>query len=261
VANLNSYATDADGWPDPIFNDLKIYILASSKSGLPLQANIPVADIANWTKVFDATTGTVTVPESVFGAANTTKGEFLHVKVVDLNQLFCRVELTDFASPINATVTLAGGGAGATYASAAVVGNQLGYDFRFNTTLQGGGYLGLALGDLGNVCGSTKQLITRPYVIPAAGNLDDPATTTEAPTAQFQLNLPAPPWWDIAPPILLGGQQMPANANNQAFYVIKGTTLTLYAAGAVLPAAPILTVQINADSAFQYCNGAWTRVD
>jgi hypothetical protein len=117
------------------------------------------------------------------------------------------------------------------------------------------------VGNVGNVCGSTKQLITRPYAIPAAGNLDDPATTTEAPTAQFQLNLPDPPWWDIAPPILLGGQQMPANANNQAFYVIKGTTLTLYAAAAALPAAPILTLQINADSAFQYCNGAWTRVD
>ena len=191
------------------------------------------------------------------------RGEYLHVKVVDLRPLFCRVELTDFASPITADVRVAGGAAANPYVSAAVVGNQLGYDFRFNTSTQPGPptYLGLAIGNVGNVCGSTKQLITRPYVAPTAGNLNDPATLTEAPTAQFQLNLPDPPWWDIAPPIPLGGQHMPDDANTQTFYVIKGTSLSLYASGNVIPEDPILTVQINADSSFQYCNGAWTRVD
>ncbi len=109
----NGYATPAIGWPDPLLDDLKIYILASSKNGLPLLGTIPVADIADWTKVFNATTGTVTVPASVFGAGNTTKGEFLHVKVIDLRSLFCKVDLTDTAAPENIagfTVTTAGTG-------------------------------------------------------------------------------------------------------------------------------------------------------
>ena len=293
-ANGFSATTDTDGNNVPDFTEnLRMYIVSSSKRGLNLtcQKNQPgemmmsapqdppsygselIGDLRSWIKAA-LPNGSIMVPSSIarWGEADGQfyrRGEYLHVKVVDLRPLFCRVELTDFASPITADVTVAGGAAVAggvnyAYVSAAVVGNQLGYDFRFNTTIIGAGvgaYLGLATGNVGNVCGSTKQLITRPYVIPAAGNLDDPATTTEAPTAQFQLNLPDPPWWDIAPPIPLGGQQMPANANNQAFYVIKGTTLTLYAGAAALPAAPILTVQINADSSFQYCNGAWTRVD
>jgi type II secretory pathway pseudopilin PulG len=283
------FQTPAAGWPEQAGGlylaniPLRMYIVSSSKKDLSLscQANqagtgtVPspqpapgygaglIADLQNWVKTVQPenspNAGSIMVPGSIaqWGTAAGTqyrRGEFLNVKVVDLRPLFCRVELTDFASPINAAVTVAGGGV-TPYVSAAVVGNQLGYDFRFNTAIVGG------VGNVGNVCGSTKQLITRPYAIPAAGNLDDPATPNEDPTAQFQLNLPDPPWWDIAPPILLGGQQMPANANNQAFYVIKGTTLTLYAAAAALPAAPILTLQINADSAFQYCNGAWTRVD
>ncbi|NDB96932.1 MAG: hypothetical protein EBZ78_12370, partial [Verrucomicrobia bacterium] len=189
------------------------------------------------------------------------RGEFLHVKTVDLRPLFCRVELTDFASPITAKVTKAGGDDGSAYVSDAVVGNQLGYDFRFNTTIIGGVYRGLAAENVGNVCGSTKQLIVRPYDEPEAGTLDDPATTTEYPKAQFQLDLPNPPWWGMTPPGVGAGNQMPNNANTQTFYVIKGTSLSLYASGAALPGSPILTVQVNADSTFEYFNGSWTRVD
>jgi len=54
---------------------------------------------------------------------------------------------------------------------------------------------------------------------------------------------------------------MPDNSNSQAFYVLKGTSLSLYADGAAIPANPILTVQINADCSFEYFNGSWTRVD
>ena len=278
------FNTPADGWPETTTGGInfpnqaiKLFVVSSSRpdfvlscpiNGLGIQVSADsyratlVNELVSWIKVIDPATGFIRVPGAAIENWPNNGHQFLHVKVVDLRPLFCRVELTDFASPLTADVTVAGGAA-KPYVSAAVVGNQLGYDFRFNTSTQPGPptYLGLAIGNVGNVCGSTKQLITRPYVIPAAGNLDDPATPTEDPTAQFQLNLPDPPWWDIAPPILLGGQQMPANANNQAFYVIKGTTLTLYAGAAALPAAPILTVQINADSSFQYCNGAWTRVD
>jgi prepilin-type N-terminal cleavage/methylation domain-containing protein len=255
TVNGNSYATDPDGWPNPLPNDLKIYILASSKNGLPLQAGIPVADIANWTKVFNAGTGTVAVPASVFGAANTTKGEFLHVKVVDLNQLFCRVELTDFASPINATVTTAGGGLTG-YTLGNVVGTQSGYSFSFATSV--GPPREIFIGDLGILVSASKQMVVRPGP-PLAANVSD--SPLPNPIAQFTINMPQPPWWEISSPTILGGQQMPNNVNTQTFYLIKGTSLSLYASGVVLPPTPILTVQINADSAFEYFNGSWTRVD
>jgi len=292
-ANGFSAITDTDNNNVPDFTEnLRMYIVSSSKRGLnltcqknqsgemmmsapqdpPTYGSGLIGDLRNWVKAAQAN-GSIMVPSSIarWGEADGQfyrRGEYLHVKVVDLRPIFCRVELTDFASPITARVTVAGGGPVAggvnyAYVSAAVVGNQLGYDFRFVPTVIPGvpPYLGLATGNVGNVCGSTKQLITRPYAMPAAGNLDDPATTTEAPTAQFQLNLPDPPWWDISPPVILGVQQMPDDANTQTFYVIKGTSLSLYASGAAAPGALILTVQINADSSFQYCNGAWTRVD
>jgi prepilin-type N-terminal cleavage/methylation domain-containing protein len=271
------YSTPTNGWSTNAFPaDLQLALVSSSREDLllncPAVGNLASGDVVwlkNWVK--QATNGIyfATNTAVVGSIANSTgtwtnKGEFLHVKVVDLKPLFCRVELTDFASPINAAVTVAGGGVGAAaYVSAAVVGNQLGYDFRFNTTIIGSGvgaYLGLATGNVGNVCGSTKQLITRPYVAPAAGNLNDPATTTEAPIAEFQLNLPSPPYWVITPPGLSGsGNSMPATSNTSAFYVIKGTSLSLYSTTAPPPADPILTVQINSDCAFEYFNGSWTQ--
>lgn len=75
--------------------------------------------------------------------------------------------------------------------------------------------------------------------------------------ASFSITIGPPPWWSIAG---LAGQQMPTVGNIQTFYVLKGTNLALYDAGAA-PAALIMMVQINADSKFEYFNGSWTRVD
>lgn len=283
-----TFATPADGWPatTPVGNigfpnqAIRLYIVSSSRPDFVLScsangpnmqvagnnygnpAGAPLIDqLSSWVKATDPATGFIKDPGAAVENWANNAHQYLHVKTIDLRPLFCRVELTDFASPINAAVTVAGGGVGAGYVSAAVVGSQLGYDFRFNTTIIGV-YRGLATGNVGNVCGSTKQLITRPYVAPAAGNLNDPATTTEAPIAEFQLNLPSPPYWVITPPGLSGsGNSMTATSNTSAFYVIRGTSLSLYSNTAPPPAAPILTVQINSDSAFEYFNGSWTRLD
>jgi hypothetical protein len=271
------FTTPAQGWPTNSFPpDLQLVLVSSSREDLLLScstttnlASNGVVWLKNWVK--QATNGIyfATNTAIVGGIANsagtwTNKGEFLHVKAVDLRPLFCRVELIDFASPINAEVKVAGGGAGAAYLSVEVVGNQLGYDFRFNTKLIEG-VRGLAIGDTGIVCGSTKQLLVRPYVEPEAAYLDDPATDSEAPKARFQLNLPDPPYWVITPPGLSGsGNSMPPASNTSAFYVIKGTSLSLYSTTAPNsdpPPDPILKVQINADCSFEYFNGSWTRVD
>ena len=103
--------------------------------------------------------------------------------------------------------------------------------------------------------GATPQSVAS-----AAANAAANAAAAQVVTspADFSMTIDQPPWWLIG---TLAGQQMPSVGNNQIFYVIKGTALTLYATGAALPAAPNLTVQINADSKFEYFNGSWTRVD
>ena len=103
--------------------------------------------------------------------------------------------------------------------------------------------------------GGTQQSIAS-----AAANAAANAAAAQVVTspATFSMTISDPPWWLIG---ALAGQQMPTVGNIQTFYVLKGTTLALYAAGAALPAAPILTVQINADSKFEHFNGSWTRVD
>jgi hypothetical protein len=103
--------------------------------------------------------------------------------------------------------------------------------------------------------GATPQSVAS-----AAANAAANAAAAQVVTspADFSMTIDQPPWWTIAG---LTGQQMPTVGNSQTFYVLKGTTLALYAAGAALPAAPILTVQINADSKFEHFNGSWTRVD
>ena len=96
-----TYTQPATGRPVPAVGaSLIIYILSSSKNGVPLSTGvIPPAVIANWTKAFDATLGYIPAPTSVFGAGNERRGEFLHVKALDVRSLLCRVDLTDAAAP------------------------------------------------------------------------------------------------------------------------------------------------------------------
>jgi hypothetical protein len=96
------------------------------------------------------------------------------------------------------------------------------------------------------------------------GTIPAPAGAAGAAAANFNITINNPPWWDISPPTAVNGQQMPNNANTQSFYVIKGTSLSLYADAATFPLpapSPILTVQVNADCTFEYFNSSWTRVD
>ena len=262
TANGNSYATDVDGWPDPILSDLKIYILASSKNGLPLQANIPVGDIVNWTKVFDAATGTVTVPASVFGAANTTKGEFLHVKVVDLRSLFCRVELREYPLPQNAATTTAGSGYnGSTSYNGS---SAAGFVFSFVTpaVVAPATSAVYAVPTTGSYISGRGMIKRTTSFVNDTGSIPIPSGTSANFTASVSGSAPYPPWWEISPSsVPVVAQQMPSASNTQPFYVLKGTSLSLYADASTCPTSPILTVQINADCSFEYFNGSWTRVD
>ena len=67
-----TYTQPATGRPVPAVGaSLIIYILSSSKNGVPLSTGvIPPADIANWTKTFNPTNGYIPAPTSVFCVGN-----------------------------------------------------------------------------------------------------------------------------------------------------------------------------------------------
>lgn len=242
----NGYTTPAGGWPDPLPSDLKIYILASSKNGLPLQASIPVADIANWTKVFNADTGTVAVPASVFGSANTTKGEFLHVKVVDLNQLFCRVELTDTACPPLSTIS---GGAG--YAVGDVITFNVG-SYPFSFTALGASFSG----ESGILAGNPPQILAKPF----SGSTTDPGNGSRISGSSSGAGAIANFSCTPAPQFQIGSMAVQSFGTGNVmppFYVLKSTSLSLLDnTGSVL-----LTVTIQGDSTFKYFNKTWAKID
>ena len=428
-----TYTQPATGRPVPAVGaSLIIYILSSSKNGVPLSTGvIPPADIANWTKTFNPTNGYIPAPTSVFGVGNERRGEFFHVKAIDVRSLFCAVTLTDFPVPTGGQTTSSGSGftPGTPYQ-----GQAAGCSFNFTAPATVGAVVvgfetdpstaatGVAVGSKTMIprTGATTtglmgfippadrniaslnarntlaaNLLNGPYAAAAgapdvptalaaitganintlvnsavpvptglttlqdtynsakvasdaaqaasdAEKIRDPANETDpdnatldstaAATSQatasaltalqtaqaassaqstananasanafssavdaakraaaipgatpqyvaseaanaaanaaaaqvvttpatFEFYISEPPWWLIG---TLAGQQMPTVGNSQTFYVLKGTTLALYAAGAALPAASILTVQINADSKFEYFNSSWTRVD
>jgi hypothetical protein len=146
-----NYTPPAAGWPTNNFANGPLYLMLVSVSkdgllfgnGCTTNANMASSDVLflqNWAKT-NNTAGRVEVDNlnivgNISGTSDrwTNRGQFLHVKVVDLKQLFCRVELTDTAAPEvinNFNVTVRGGG----YAPNATVSVQLaGNTFTFGAT-------------------------------------------------------------------------------------------------------------------------------
>ena len=424
-----TFTQAAMGRPAPAVGaSLIIYILSSSKDGVPLSTGvIPPADIANWTKTFNPTNGYIPAPTSVFGDGR--RGEFLHVKTMDVRSLFCAVTLTDFPIPTGGQTTSSGSGftpntpyqgqaAGCSFnfiapapAGAVVVGFEtdpptvttnvavgsktmiprtgapttsggvippadrniasLNARNTLAANLLNGPYAAasgatnaaaaLAAITGANINTNVSAIVPKPTglanlevtynsakvasdaaqaasdaekirdpdnatapdnltldstaaaasqatasaltalqtaqaassaqttananalqdasasairaadtefksggtpqsIASAAANAAANAVAAQVVTspATFSMTIDLPPYWSIG---TLDRQRMPDVGNSQTFYVLKGTTLALYAAGAAFPADPILRVQINADSKFEYFNGSWTRVD
>jgi len=125
-----NYEAPEGGWPTNNFTSGPLYLMlvSVSKEGLlfgaqcTTNANMASDEILflqNWAKNYN-TAGRVEVNNlnivgNISGTSDrwTNRGQFLHVKVVDLKQLFCKVELTDTAAPetiTDFTVTTPGTG-------------------------------------------------------------------------------------------------------------------------------------------------------
>jgi len=295
------FNTPAGGWPTvtaggvPFPNQaIKLYIVSSSRpdfvlacspNGAGIQvagnnygnpAGAPLIDqLSSWIKAIDPATRFIKAPGAAVENWTDDGHQFLHVKVVDLRPLFCRVSLLEYPIPQNSVTdaAISAGPPATHYGAGFIAGNTYlgstasGFTFSFlapNAAVPPGSFTTAAAGTSGNLASSSKSMIVRGPATVLRGIISPPAGgggVAATFSASVAANAPFPPWWDISPPIAVAGQQMPNNSNTQSFYVIKGTSLSLYADAAVLPAFPVLTVQVNSDSTFEYFNGSWTRVD
>jgi len=283
-----TFTQPANGWLEPPANaSLIIYILSSSKDGVPLSIGvIPSADVVNWTKVFNPALGYIPAPVSVFGAANLNKGEFLHVRAVNIRPLLCRVTLVEYPVPQNAMThaVIAAGPPATHHGNGFAIGTTYlgttasGFTFSFlapaSPTPLGSFTTAGPVGTIGILARSSKNMIVRvaggagPVPVYDRGTIFAPALGTDA-TFEASVGPGAPytPWWEIGPPVAIAGNQMPNDSNTVTFYVLKGTYLNLYVDNIAFPATlpipqnPLLSMPVESDCTFEYFNGAWTRVD
>ena len=243
---VNGYSASASGWPTNSFpSDLQIVLVSSSREDLLLScsttANLASNDVVwlkNWVK--QATNGIyfATNTAIVGGIANSTgtwtnKGEFLHVKTVDLRPLFCRIDLEDFRSPATATISSSGSNYpvisstntyGITlqvYASTASPSNLTSV-----AIVSGAGKI------LWSVSGNTNIAVTNNLPISGGSN------------GLVSLEFPSAPQFGV------GTNQAIMSAQDLSFYLLKGTSLNLSGT----------SVMINQDSKFQYANGTWRQL-
>ena len=269
---------------------LRMYIVSSSKKDLSLscQANqsgtgmVPspqpapnygdglIGDLQNWVKKADGPTdpspGAIKVPDSIaasWGSAYEgggnyhTRGEFLHVKTVDLRPLFCRVELIDTACPPTATIT---------------TGGDYTYTDPFINFFGAAAVFYIRDSNLGRIAARALTVVT-PADITVLGNpqpqyLDRGSTLTPGNpqggtvvtiAAQVTPVLNPQPRFRI--PISGSASTPPAGmfpANIQTFYVLKGTALELWSSSST---ASVLTTTIESDCSFKYFGTTWSRVD
>ena len=261
------FTTPAAGWPTNSFpSDLQIVLVSSSREDLLLScsttANLASNDVVwlkNWVK--QATNGIyfATNTAIVGGIASSTgtwtnKGEFLHVKTVDLRPLFCRVELIDTACPPTATMTVVGNN----YKNEEQISFNVGpagsqYPFVFTATVGANITWGA-----GALTGNPPLMLTKPFN-PNPATTQDPGKgariygASDGINAVATLASTAAPQFRINP---LAAQAFSAN-NTMVFYVLKGTSLSLLNnAGATL-----ITLTVQGDSIFKYFNSTWAKVD
>jgi len=264
-----------DGIPDVEETALRMYIVSSSKSDLVLScpANGATAqpaassynsalinDLLGWVKAYQdptsANAGAVLVPTSIanwasVGGGNSRRGEYVHVKIVPLENLFCRVRLTDCASPsIISTISSGGGGGPPPYSGSTWYSVNDGQGTTIEVFSNPGGNITPSAtwrisADSDNYnprstyTASTFQIFATPGV-PSAAN--STATFALPGFPRYQLNAS-------------GINLFTAATQNLDFYVIVGTRLRLYnGTGALL-----MDQNIATDCTYKYWNNTWSK--
>jgi hypothetical protein len=266
LTGLVSLSTPATGWAALPGAPATMFIVSSSKEDLDLtcNANGPGANdgvknqfdwLRSWTKTA-GTDGKVLANNAII-VSWTERGEFLHVKKIDLRSLFCRVELIDTACPPTATITTYGD---YTYTDPSI--NFFGAAAVFYIRDSNSGLItaraltGAAPADITVLGNPQPQYLDRGSALTTGSPRGGTVVTT---AAQVTPALNPQPRFRI--PISGSASTPPAGmfpANIQTFYVLKGTALELWGSAS---AGSVLTTTIESDCSFKYFGSTWTRVD
>ena len=241
----NGYSTPVSGWPTNSFpSDLQLVLASSSREDMvlscPTAVNLPSNDVL-WLKNYLKTPNSnglyIADNVNVVPSSWSDRGEFLHVKTVDLRPLFCRVELIDTAAPV--VVDMINNGSG--YASVPSPTNINGTTINYLTNGLTTNVFILNFFPAQRQSGLTGRDTNSSFTTNQVdlGNATNRITTPGAP--QFEINS-------------LGATTIPSQQTN--FYVIQGTTLRLISP----PNATTNSSTIQKDCQFEYYGGNWRQL-
>jgi prepilin-type N-terminal cleavage/methylation domain-containing protein len=255
----NNYTPPAGGWSTNNFTNGPFYLLlvSVSKDGLlfntncSTNANLASNDVLflqNWAKT-NNTAGRVEVNNlnivgTISGTTSrwTNRGQFLHVKSVDLRPLFCRVDLDDTAAPV--VVDMANSGSG--YKAVPSTTNTNGTTINYQTNASGG-VLVLNSFPAQRQSGLTGRGTNSSFV---TNQIADPGGTPSA-FATNRIYTPGAPQFKISS---LGVTTISNQQTN--FYLLQGTILRL-----ISPTnSSTNSCAIQKDSQFEYYGGNWRQL-
>jgi len=251
----NGYSASASGWPTNSFpSDLQIVLVSSSREDLLLScsttANLASNDVVwlkNYIKTPDAISRLyIANNTNVVPSSWSNRGEFLHVKTVDIRPLFCRVQLEDGRSPATALTNVPGAGYTG-YGPLLIPTNGVTISISFNgatstnTSISSASVISSASTILWSSTGMTNSSTT-PFT--------NAVSVLPPLTGSVNLAFPATPSFSISTYGL-------ATMTNQniSFFLLKGTALQLGNASLVLQR----TIIINEDISLHFSNGSWSQ--
>jgi type II secretory pathway pseudopilin PulG len=211
-------------------NPARVMLVSSSSADTSLTiTGLTSADFTylfNWNKIYS--NGVVDVPSGVnLSAAWQKKGEFLHVKTLNLSQNFCQVSFRDCYAPI-ANITGGSGGTGYTNQSQFIFTNQ-GSIYQVN-------------------CDTNIGTVTYVSLISAAGfnDIDTFQTTITIPGGTNTFTNQPPPRGVVV------YNNITNNLSSQPFtnIILKGTKIYLQGTQ---------TYEIQNESEFEFFNQTWTQ--
>ena len=253
------FTTPASGWPTNAFpDDLQFVLVSSSREDLLLScsasnnlASNGVVWLKNWVK--QATNGIyfATNTAIIGGIANSTgtwtnKGEFLHVKTVDLRPLFCRVELIDTAAPVVVDMANPGSGYTSTPSPTNINGTTINYQTNVTNGVTNVNILNFFPAQRQSVLTERTNTNTTFVTNQVLGDLGAGGVN-----ASNRIATPGAPQFGI------GTNAVITISNQQAnFYVIQGTTLRLISP----PNSTTNSSTIQKDCQFEYYGGNWRQL-
>lgn len=243
--NGGRFGTLPGGWSTNSFPlDLSFVLVSSSKEDLilnsPQSSNLGAADVAwlkNWVKKTDSYGNCSANNLNILDWTN--RGEFLHVRSVDLQSLFCEVQLNDTAAPV--TVSLSGGNS---YTNIPAPQTYQGTTVTFKTNTSTNLEI-LSIFPSQSLSGLTSRS-TNSIVVT---NQPVPGGSPGANLLSF--NAPGAPMFSIKG---LAPQVISAQSTN--FFVLKGSSLDLINSTATSTNSFI----IQKSSQFKFYGGSWQQI-